>query len=35
MVTHSNILVWEDPKQGQKSLVGYSLWGCKESIMTK
>ena len=27
--THSSILAWRI--HGQKSLVGYSLWGCKES----
>ena len=29
MVTHSSILAWE--MHGQKSLVGYSPWGRKES----
>ena len=28
MATHCNILVWEI--QGQRSLVGYSPWDCKE-----
>ena len=28
MTTHSNILVWRIP-HGQRSLAGYSLWGCK------
>ena len=30
MVTHSSILAWE--MHGQKSLVGYSPWGLRESI---
>ena len=29
MATHSSILAWRI--LGQKSLVGYSPWGCKES----
>ena len=29
MATHSSILAWRI--HGQRSLVGYSLWGCKES----
>ena len=29
MATKSNILAWRIP--GQRSLVGYSPWGCKES----
>ena len=33
MATHSNILAWES--HGQRSLVGYSPWGCKESDMTE
>ena len=32
METHSSILLGKS--HGQKSLVGYSLWGCKESDMT-
>ena len=28
MGTHSNILAWRNP-HGQRSLVGYSLWGHK------
>ena len=32
MDTHSSILAWRIP--GQKSLVGYSPWGCKESDKT-
>ena len=28
MVTHSSILAWKIP--GQRSLVGYSLWGRRE-----
>ena len=31
MATHSNILAWE----GQRSLVGYSLWGRKELDTTE
>ena len=33
MATHSSILAWRIP--GQRSLVGYSPWGHKESDMTK
>ena len=33
MGTHSNILIWKIPFQ--KSLVGYSPWGCKELDMTE
>ena len=29
VATHSNVLVWES--HGQRSLVGYSSWGHKES----
>ena len=32
MATHSNILAWKS--HGQRSLVGYSLWGRKESDTT-
>ena len=36
MATHSIILAWEVPgKNGQRSLAGYSPWGCKESDMTE
>ena len=28
MATHSSILAWKNP---QKTLEGYSPWGCKES----
>ena len=28
MATHSSVLAWEIP--GQRNLVGYSPWGCKE-----
>ena len=28
MATHSNIFAWRIPRQ--RSLVGYSAWGCKE-----
>ena len=31
--THSSILAGET--HGQRSLVGYSPWGCKESDMTE
>ena len=30
MTIHSSILAWRIP-HGQRSLVGYSPWGCKES----
>ena len=33
MATHSSILAWRTP--GQRSLVGYSPWGLKESDMTE
>ena len=33
MVTHSSILAWRI--SGQRSLVGYSPWGCKESDTTE
>ena len=33
MATHSSILAWRS--HGQRSLVGYSPWGCKESSMTE
>ena len=33
MVTHSSILAGESP--GQRSLAGYSSWGCKESDTTE
>ena len=32
MATHSSILAWRIP---QRSLVGYSPWGCKESDVTE
>ena len=32
MATHSILLAWEIP--GQRSLAGYSPWGCKRSDMT-
>ena len=32
MTTHSNILAWKS--YGQRSLAGYSPWGCDESDMT-
>ena len=34
MATHSNIHAWTE-SHGQKSLVGYSPWGCKESDTTE
>ena len=34
MATHSSILDWRIP-HGQRSLVGYSLWGCKELHTTE
>ena len=33
MATHSSILAWRI--RGQRSLAGYSPWGCKESEMTE
>ena len=33
MATHPSILAWEI--HGQRSLVGYSPWGCKELDMTE
>ena len=33
MATHSSILAWEI--LGQRKLVGYSPWGCKESDTTE
>ena len=33
MATHSSILAWRT--QGDRSLVGYSPWGCKESDTTE
>ena len=34
MATPSSILAWRIPS-GQRSLVGYSLWGRKESDLTE
>ena len=34
MATHSSILAWRE-FHGQRSLMGYSSWGCKESDMTE
>ena len=32
MATHSSILAWRIPGEShQRSLAGYSPWGCKES----
>ena len=33
MATHSSILAWKI--HGQRSLAGYSPWGCKELDMTE
>ena len=33
MANHSSILAWSI--HGQRSLMGYNLWGHKESDMTK
>ena len=33
MATHSSILAGKS--HGQRSLVGYSPWGCKESVTTE
>ena len=33
MATHSSVLAWEF--QGQRSLAGYSPWGCKQLDMTE
>ena len=33
MATHSGILAWKS--HGQRSLAGYSPWGCKESDSTE
>ena len=38
MATHSSIPAWEIPGQGQRSLAGYSPWGCRRvrhDLMTK
>ena len=35
MATHTGILAWEKKARGQRSLAGYSPWGCKESDMTE
>ena len=34
MATHSSILAWNTP-HGQRSLVGYSPWGHKESLLIR
>ena len=34
MATHSRTHTWENPR-GQRSLVGYSPWGCKEMDTTE
>ena len=33
MTTHSSVLAWRI--HGQRSLMGYSPWGCKEADTTK
>ena len=33
MATHTSILAWKS--HGQRSLVGYRTWGCKESDTTE
>ena len=33
MAAHSSVLAWKIPEQ--RSLVGYSPWGCKESDITE
>ena len=33
MATRSSILAWRI--HGQRSLAGYSPWGCRESVMTE
>ena len=33
MATHSSILAWRS--HGQRSLVGYSPWGCRELHVTE
>ena len=35
MATHTGILAWEKKSHGQRSLAGYSPWGCKELDMTE
>ena len=35
MTTHSSILAWRFLCHGQRSLVGYIPWSCKESDMTE
>ena len=35
MATHTSILAWEKKSHGQRSLAGYSPWGCKESDTTE
>ena len=34
VATDSSIVSLPEKYHGQRSLVGYSLWGCKESDMT-
>jgi len=34
MTTHSSILAWRIPGNGQRSLAGYSPWGHKELDIT-
>ena len=33
VATHSSILAWESHRQ--RSLEGYSPWGCEESVITE
>ena len=33
LATHSSVLAWKI--HGQRSMAGYSPWGCKKSDMTK
>ena len=35
MATHSSILAWRINPHEQRSLAGYSPWGCKESDATE
>ena len=35
MATHSSILVWKKKSHGQRSLAGYSPWGCNELDTTE
>ena len=35
MATYSSILAWRIPWTEERSLSGYSPWGCKESDVTE